>query len=112
MKTEKTIAVSDIIIPSKAIYQNIQYELHDVPKEYVIFGYKIMTLDSIICSLRISSKHPNADKNGNFCLPLVLLTKKYTKEMKTSINSMLECFNLDNCYFTPYNVKLYRKETK
>lgn len=110
MKKLHEIEIEDVIIPDKAIYRHLLYDLI-VPHKYVIFGYKIITLNELILLVKLESTHPNCDENGNFCLPPLILNKKFTSNIKNTLNSMLGCFNLDNCYFIPYDVTLSRKES-
>jgi hypothetical protein len=58
----------------------------------------------------LNNPHPNANpKTGEFCIPSYL--RDYTINEKTLqfTENMLRCFNLDNCYFTPWSEIEYRK---
>lgn len=108
----ENVKVSAIIIPKKAIYKNKLYTIKNIPEKYIIYDYEILLVCNKISNIKISSQHPNADPDGNFCVPDTILTKQLTEDNKKIIHSMLECFNLDSSYFTPYDIILSEKEYK
>lgn len=103
--------INCFIRPKKIIFKHQIYEILDLPFKYIIKGYTIKLCDDKIEAIILNTQHPNADPQTNeFCIPNSLRKHKITKKSKAMINSILYCFNLDDCYFTPWNEITYEKQ--
>lgn len=103
MKIKEHI-INNIYVPSKLIFKNQLYKITDLNEKFIIKGYKIKTVNNLIDSVILETSHPNANpKTGEFCLPHKLRSLKLNKKTKEMIGVMLCNFNLDDCYFTPWN---------
>lgn len=99
------------IIPKKIIFKNKLYEILELPFKYIIKGYTIKLCNNNIESVLLDVPHPNVDpQTGELCIPNILRKHKITKESKAMIYSILYCFNLDDCYFTPWHEIRYQKQ--
>lgn len=106
----KTVNVYDFYIPSKLIFRNRLYEITKLHKKFTVRGYKVRTINNEISSIILSNPHPNANpRTGEFCISNSLRSLKFNKKTKGMIGLMLCHFNLDNCYFTPWNEIEYKK---
>ena len=102
--------ILEFIVPRKLIFQNKMFEILKINSDYHIRGYTIKTCDDFIEEVIISGKHPNANpRTDEFCIPNFLRKYKITEESLKMINNILYCFNLDDCYFTPWNDITYKK---
>jgi len=103
--------INAFIRPKKIIFKNQLYEILQLPFKYNIKGYTIKLCDNKIESVLIDSPHPNVEpQTGELCIPNILRKHKITKESKSMIYSILYCFNLDDCYFTPWHEITYQKQ--
>ncbi len=99
------------ITPKKIIFKNQLYEILELPFKYNIRGYTIKLCNDKIEAILLDTPHPNVNpQTGELCIPNILRTHKITKESKAMIYSILFCFNLDDCYFTPWNEITYQKQ--
>jgi hypothetical protein len=106
----KESKVYDFYIPSKLIFKNKLYEMTKVDKKFIIRGYIVRTIDNQISSIILNNPHPNAHpRTGEFCISNSLRSLKFNKKTKGMIGLMLCHFNLDNCYFTPWNEIEYKR---
>lgn len=106
----KEYIVHDIFAPSKLIFRNKIYQITDLDEKFIIKKYKIKTVDSFIDSVYLYNPHPNANpRTGEFCIPPNMRLLKVNKTVKKMIGIMLCNFNLDDCYFTPWNEIEYQK---
>lgn len=102
--------VLEFIIPRKLIFNNQLYKITNLEKKFEIKGYTVKTVDGKIDMILLKNPHPNAyPKTGEFCIPSTLRNHKLSKDTKKAIKSMLLCFNLDDCYFTPWDEIEYEK---
>ena len=100
-----------IITPSKIIFNNQLFKITKLPSYYIIKNYEIKTFDGLIENIVLNSQHPNANpENGELCIPDYLKKHKITKQSKFIIYNILNCYNLDDCYFTPWDEISYKKE--
>jgi hypothetical protein len=96
--------INDVYAPSKLIFKNQLYQIIDLHEKFIIKSYKIKTVDNMIDSVILNNPHPNANpRTGEFCLPNRLRSFKLNKKTKGMIGVMLCNFNLDDCYFAPWN---------
>ena len=109
MKVEE-VKIDEFITPLKMIYKNRLYKITKLDPKYHINGYRVLAINDKIEGVTIDSPHPNADPtNGDFCVPDALIGKNLNEQSINSINSMLCCFNIDSCYFTPWGEITYEK---
>jgi hypothetical protein len=106
----KEYIVNDIFAPSKLIFKNQIYQITDLHEKFIIKKYKIKTVDNFIDTVSLYNPHPNANpRTGEFCIPSNMRKLKLNKTVKAMIGIMLCNFNLDDCYFTPWNEIEYKK---
>jgi len=99
------------IVPKKIIFKEQLYEILELPFKYNIKGYTIKLCNDKIESILLDSPHPNVNpETRELCIPDSLRNHKITKESKSMIYSILYCFNLDDCYFTPWHEITYKKQ--
>ena len=107
----KRVKVEELVVPQRLIYKNEFYKITDYKDRYVTRGYTVVLVNEKIDELVISNVHPNANpKTGEFCIPHSLRKFPLGEETKKMIHSMLSCFNLDDCFFTPWNEIQYQKQ--
>lgn len=95
--------IDTFLAPQKVIYKNCIYKITQLNSKYFIKGYKVLLVNDMIEGVTLDNLHPNADPtDGDFCMPEVLLGIELNQKSINSINSMLCCFNIDDCYFTPW----------
>ncbi len=105
------VEISEFIMPQKLIYKNELYRITQLAEKFEIKGYVVKTVDNKIDMVILNNPHPNAiPRTGEFCIPNNLRQHELTKETNSMIVSMLSCFNLDNCYFTPWDEIKYEKQ--
>lgn len=106
----KEIKVESIIVPNKVIYNGRLYKITDIDDKFIVNDYTVSLFEGKIFSVKISCQHPNADPNsGEVCIPANLQNHAFSSKSKAMIHSILCCFNLDNCYFTPWGEFEYEK---
>ena len=102
------------IVPNRCIITSERYEIINIKPEYIVKEY-VLEVDenNMLQSLFLKkSKHPNCDPNTNrFCNPTEFNKISYPLDKYSSfyIQCMLEVFNLDACYFRPWNDFVYEK---
>jgi hypothetical protein len=102
--------IRKVIVPEKLIYKREAYRILDIPKKFMINEFIIKTLDGEIDNVFVQTPHPNVNpKSKKLCLPNTMRSLKVTKNTIKMIENILTCFNLDNCYFTPWDEIQYRK---
>ena len=107
----KRIKIEEIIVPTRLIYKNDFYKILDYKDSYVTRGYTVVLVNEKIDEVVISNLHPNANpKTGEFCIPHSLREFPLNEETQKMIYSMLSCFNLDDCFFTPWNEIKYQRQ--
>jgi len=107
----KDIFIPGVFVPNKLIFKNEIHEISDLRKKFVIRGYTIKTVNNKIDMVIIKNPHPNSDPNtGEFCIPQSLRKHEVNEKTKKIIEIMICCFDLDDCYFTPWDEIKYRKQ--
>jgi len=102
--------IYEFYIPSKLIFKNELYKITKLDKKFIIRGYTIKTIDNKISSIILNNPHPNASpRTGEFCIPQQFRAINLNKKTKGMIGLMLCHFNLDDCYFTPWNEIEYKR---
>lgn len=105
------IFIPGVFVPRKLVYKNEMYDISDLKKKFVVRGYTIKTVNGKIDMVSIKNPHPNANpKTGEFCIPHSLRKHEVNEKTKQIIEIMLCCFNLDDCYFTPWDEIKYKKQ--
>jgi len=98
-------------VPHKLIFRNQLHEIIDLNKKFVIKEFIVKTVDNKIDKVILNNPHPNAEpRTGSFCIPNSLREHDLNQNTIKMIESMLCCFNLDDCYFTPWDEIKYRKQ--
>jgi hypothetical protein len=107
----KTKTIRQVHTPYKLIFKNQIHEIVKIDRKFVIKDYKIVTVNGKIDSIILNNPHPNANpKTGEFCIPKTLRQLEVNANTLQMINTMLCCFNLDSCYFTPWDEIEYQKQ--
>ena len=102
MEREETF-FDRIIIPDRAIYDGRLYRM-ETNKKFILKGYKVKSINKKIDQIFIRGVHPNANpKNKEFCIPNKLRKQSLSLETTNIIQTIMRCFNLDDCYFTPWD---------
>jgi len=105
------IKINELIVPKRLIFRNELYRILDYPNKYLTTGYRVVLVDGKIDEIEIDNLHPNANpRTGELCIPNSLRDFSLNDESKKMIYNILSCFNLDNCYFTPWDEIQYRKQ--
>lgn len=106
----KNIEVKKVIVPRKMIYKNSLFRITDIDQKYIVRSYVVRTVDGKIDSVRLDSEHPNSDPDTNdFCIPFELKNLPLNERTREYIEHMINIFNIDNCYFTPWGEIEYEK---
>jgi len=99
----KEVETKKVIVPKKMIYRNSLFRITDIDPKYVIRKYTVRLVDGKIDSVYLDSIHPNSDPDTNeFCIPFELRNLPLNEQSIEYIEHMINIFNLDNCYFTPW----------
>lgn len=107
----KKVEVRNSIGPQKIIHNGSVYRIIKYPRKYFIRGYKLTLINGKIDNVHIKAAHPNAQPStGKFCIPNELRKMPYNHNTQKLLEIILGQFNLNNCYFTPWNEIQYRKQ--
>lgn len=99
-----------ILTPNKIKFNNTLYNIIQLHKKYVIKGFKIKTFNKTIDELILNTIHPNCNpKTFKFCLPNEVRKLKLNNNSIEILKLIMCCFNLDDCYFTPWDEIKYKK---
>jgi len=106
MFTSSEVFFDTIIVPDRAIFRRKVYQM-DIEPELFLKGYKIIkTEKGLIDKIFIRGKHPNADpRTREFCIPFAFRHMSILdgKKVENLIENKLSCYNLDDCYFIPWD---------
>ena len=106
----KTRNIREVQVPSKLIFKNNIHEITNLDRKFIIKDFKIKTVDGKIDTVILNNPHPNANpKTGEFCIPHSLRKEEINQDSLNTIRTMLCCFNLDDCYFTPWDEIEYNR---
>lgn len=101
----------EVNVPYKLIFRNQIHEITDLHDKFILRDFTITTIDGKIDTVTVHNPHPNANpKTGEFCIPHSLRKLEVSENTLNMIRSMLCCFNLDDCYFTPWDEIEYKKQ--
>jgi hypothetical protein len=107
----QTKTMREVNVPYKLIFKNQIHEITKLDRKFVIKDYKIKTVNGKIDTVTLQNPHPNANpRTGEFCIPHRLRMLPLNENTLKMIKSMLCCFNLDDCYFTPWDEIEYVKQ--
>jgi len=107
----KIHTINTFINPKKIIFNRELFQITKIPSYYHIELYDIKTVNEFIEKVLLFNQHPNANpETGELCIPKLLKKHKVTEQSKNIIHSILDCFNLDDCYFTPWDEITYKKQ--
>ena len=96
--------ISKILVPERVIHNGKVYKLTNLGSKYIIKKYTVKTVNKKIDMVYLNSIHPNCDPNTNeFCIPNILRQHKFTKKTQRMLEQILTTFNLDDCYFKPWD---------
>jgi hypothetical protein len=110
MNIEK-IEIRRPIGPKKIVHNGDVYKIIKYPKKYFIRGYRLTLINGKIDNVHINGEHPNAQPGtGKFCIPNDLRKIDYNDNTRNLLETILSQYNLNNCYFTPWNEIHYRKQ--
>jgi hypothetical protein len=105
----QTKRIREIIVPTKLIFKKQYHEITNISRKFVIRDYKIKTVDDKIDTVTLNNPHPNADpQTGEFCIPHKIRELEVNEKSLNFIRVMLCSFNLDDCYFTPWDEIEYK----
>lgn len=105
LKVEKSIG------PQKIIHNGDVYQIVNYPQKYFISDYKITLINGKIHNVYVNGKHPNAEPStGKFCIPNDLRKVDFNKNVQKLLEIIIAQYNLNNCYFTPWNEIHYKKQ--
>jgi len=103
--------ITKFIKPRKLIFKNELYKITRLAPKFEISSYMVKTINGNIDMIFLNVPHPNAiPKTGEFCIANSLRKNKLNENSNSMIISMLSCFNLDDCYFTPWDEIQYEKQ--
>ena len=106
----QTKKIREIHVPNKLKFKNIIHEITNLDKKFIIKDYQIKTNDDKIDTVILYNPHPNANpQTGEFCIPYNLRDFEINEKSLNIIKILLCCFNLDDCYFTPWDELKYKK---
>lgn len=104
LKLKKNI--QQTIIPDIFIKNSIYYRITKLPEKYIIKDFTLQ-IDDDECIKNIFLEHchhPNCNPDTHkFCIDPKLRTFKFNRESSYFIFELLRRFNLDACYFSPFD---------
>jgi hypothetical protein len=107
----KNHLIRHVHVPHKLIFKNQIYEITKIDNKFTIKGFTVKTVNRKIDKITINNPHPNANpRSGDFCIPNSLRDHELNSDTIKMIENMLCIFNLDDCYFTPWDEIQYRKQ--
>lgn len=102
--SDNEIDIDIQIIPTHAIFKNkmVQLVKEDV---YIISNLKfVFNCNYQILNAIIDNKHPNANKNGDYCLGSYKFSELNEDNILCIINN-IKFYKLNDCYYIPTNLK-------
>jgi hypothetical protein len=99
------------IKPGRMKFRGDFYTLLDCSDRFIIKGYRVRERQGKIFSVWVRGHHPNANpKTKELCLPDNLRTLPFNEVSKKMIENQIYTYNLDDCYFTPWDEIVYKKQ--
>ena len=106
----KDTLVRKVIVPDKLIYRSEIFRIIDIHPKFIVKNFVVKTVNDKIDIIKVSNPHPNVNPtNKNLCIPHSMRTLPLTANTIVMIETILSCFNLDDCYFTPWDEIQYTK---
>jgi len=106
----KDTLVRKVIVPDKLIYRSEIFKIIDIHPKFIVKSFVVKTVNDKIDIIKVVSPHPNVNPtNKNLCIPHSMRTLPLTANTIVMIEAILSCFNLDDCYFTPWDEIQYAK---
>lgn len=97
------------IIPTTMIYKQEIYDITFYDKKLIMDKYELYLKNYRLMSLKLFSPHPNCDpSNKEFCLPPYIIGQRL-EDVKDQLPKILEIYNIDSCYFSPWDLIQYKK---
>ena len=92
------------ITPNRIIFKGEKKNIVKLNRKFIINGYKLHFTDSEkLKKVVLSSPHPNCNpRTGEFCLSFNLQGRKIDHHILPTLEVLLKTFNLDDCYFQPW----------
>jgi len=110
MTVIETHKIVKSLVPTVLVYKRRVYKISELDKKYYIKSYVVKTFKNKIYNLELDVPHPNCHpETKEFCLPVHLIGEDLNSKSSYLIESMLKTFNLDGCYFKPWNELRYIK---
>lgn len=98
------ITIIHPITPYKFLYKNKIFEIPIEDRSKITSFEFIVNNENKILSLKIDGKHPNADKNNEFCLGDLKFLDLKLKSI-TAIITTTSIYNMNNSYYMPNSIK-------
>jgi hypothetical protein len=106
----KDTLVRRVITPSKLIYRSEIYKIIDIHPKFIVKGFVVKTVNNRMDIITVSAPHPNVNPTTkHLCIPHRIRDLPLTDNTIIMIETILDCFNLDDCYFTPWDEIQYTK---
>lgn len=106
----RTTTMREIHVPNKLIFKKQMHDITNINKKFIIRDYQIKTVDGKLDTVTLHNPHPNAEPDtGEFCIPHSIRSWEINKKSLDFIKIMICCFNLDDCYFTPWDEIEYKR---
>jgi len=107
----KQILIDCKIIPTQIKYMNKYMSIINIPEKYIIYKYLvILDCDNKLLEIKLFNKHPNANNENIFCLPIFMKNKYWDDNLKNMLERNMKKFNLDDSYFNPiHELKIKEK---
>lgn len=98
------------IIPNIMIYKNEIYDIESIDESLVINGYTLEVRKNKLLKVYLNNIHPNCNPETlEFCLPDDLIEIEFSEKIVDMIEYLIKIYNIDSCYFSPWNKITYRK---
>jgi hypothetical protein len=102
----KDYIINKKIVPERMIYNNKIYKITYINSNYIIDKYSIRVTDGKekLISIKLDADHCNCDPITDiFCLSANVKYKKLSNDLIKIIENLIRTYNINNCYFTPFN---------
>ncbi len=96
--------VTNKIIPNRIIFKGQNKKIIRLSDKFTITSYNLhFTKDETLKKVVLNNPHPNSNPETNeFCLSFDLKGRKIDHTILPTIEVLLRTFNLDDCYFQPW----------
>lgn len=99
------VCVKKRIVPDRLIFKNCVMKITTIYKKFIVNKYRIQfTHDNRVSRIFLDTVHPNCDPRTKvFCIPEELKNGKFDIAIIPFTENLIRTFNLDDCYFQPWN---------